>query len=175
MAGITNWTCRIDDIGPDGYVGVRQATAEEIGTLAGELGVEAVRSLEAEVRIKSIGGSGRYKLTGRVQAALTQSCVVTLEPLSTSIDEVIEVEYWPAEQIGPLSEGEHSVLEADTPEPIENGRIDIGRLVYETVSASIDPYPRKSDAALDADILAGANVNPKPESPFAVLAKLKKP
>ena len=99
-------------------------------------------------------------------------CVVTLEPVSAVARDELDVELWPAEDIGPMAEGEHSVLEADTPEPIENGRIDIGRIVYEHLAASLDPYPRKADASFDEIKPVGA-ADDKPESPFAVLARLK--
>ena len=34
-------------------------------------------------------------------------------------------------------------------EPIEHGTIEVGRVVFETLSAALDPYPRKSGATLE--------------------------
>ncbi len=48
-------------------------------------------------------------------------------------------------------EEEVEALSAAEIEPIEHGRIDVGRIVYETLSAAIDPYPRKAGAEFAAD------------------------
>jgi len=54
------------------------------------------------------------------------------------------------------------------------GQIAVGRVVFESLAATIDPFPRKPDAVLDwqspdpADAPGG-----KTENPFAVLANLK--
>ena len=175
MSGITEWSCKVEEIGPDGYAAERTATAAERADLTEKLEVDALDALSATVVIKAVGGSGRYRMTGRVRAAVTQACVVTLDPVSSSIDEEIDVAFCPPEQIGPLAEGEHSVLEADVPEEIENGRIDIGRVVYETLSAGIDPYPRKAGAEIESGVVEVGKADSRPESPFAVLARLKKP
>ena len=57
--------------------------------------------------------------------------------------------------------------EADA-DPIEDGRIDLGELVAETMAIELDPYPRKPGAGF-ADIIEDAE---KP-SPFSALSKLK--
>jgi hypothetical protein len=98
---------------------------------------------------------------------------VTLEPVAQAISEPIEVDLWPADEIGPLAAGEHSVLEADMPEPIENGRIGVGRIAYEHLAAALDPYPRRSDAAFEGRAQGPRGSGDVPASPFAVLAGLK--
>jgi uncharacterized metal-binding protein YceD (DUF177 family) len=172
MSGILDWSLKVDDIGPNGYHGSRFAGPEERARLAGELDIVAVDRLEARVEVRMVG-TGRYRLTGRVTGGVTQTCVVTLEPVQSPLDEELAVEFWPVEDIGPLAEGEHSVLEAEVPEPIEHGRIEIGRIVFEHVAAGLDPYPRKPEAAFDAEALGVGEQSSKPESPFAVLARLK--
>ncbi len=57
-------------------------------------------------------------------------------------------------------------------EPLEHDRIDIGRIVYEALSAGLDPYPRKEGAGFewtDPKAAEGAG------KPFAVLKKLRIP
>ena len=54
------------------------------------------------------------------------------------------------------------------------GQIGVGRVVYECLAGAIHPFPRKADAALER--VAASPVGSqdgKPESPFAVLAKIK--
>lgn len=172
MAGIMDWSLKVDDIGPDGYTAERSAGEDERLRIAQELDILSVEHVSAEVVVRAVG-TGRYRMSGSVRAEVTQSCVVTLEPVQSRIDEPLSAELWSAEDIGPLAEGEHSVLEAEIPEPIEHGRIDIGRIVFEHVAAALDPYPRRPDAAFDPERLGVGEQTSKPESPFAVLAKLK--
>jgi hypothetical protein len=51
--------------------------------------------------------------------------------------------------------------------------MDLGRLVFEIVAASLDPYPRNPDEALAEDGLTAAPRNAGPSGPFAALAQLK--
>ena len=59
----------------------------------------------------------------------------------------------------------------DLPDPIVNGRIDLGGLVAETLVLGLDPYPRKPGVAF-ADPTPAAPEPPE-ASPFAVLRGLK--
>ncbi len=56
-------------------------------------------------------------------------------------------------------------------EPIEHGLIDAGRIVFETLSAAVDPYPRKAGAEFHAD--AVATTASSEAGPFAALKELK--
>ncbi len=172
MAGFLDWSLKVDDVGPAGYAAKRPASVEECRQVALDLDAVSVERLSADVTIRAVS-TGRYRLSGRLEALLTQTCVVTLEPVQSRIDEELSAELWPAEDIGPLADGEHSVLEGDVPEPVENGRIAIGRIVFEHLAAAIDPYPRKEDASFDAEALGVGEQSSKPAGPFAVLSKLK--
>lgn len=172
MVGILDWSLKVDDVGPEGFEAKRAASEAERRQIAVDLEVVSVAQIFADVSVRAVS-TGRYRLRGRLEALLTQTCVVTLEPVQTRVDEEFSSELWPVEDIGPLAEGEHSVLEGDIPEPIEHGRIDIGRIVFEHLASSIDPYPRKQDASFDPEALGVGEKTSKPPSPFAVLAKLK--
>lgn len=167
------WSVKVEDVGPDGLQLQRSATAAERAALARALDIAMVGALHAELQLRASGSSGRYRLTGRIEADVTQSCVVTLEPVLSHVSEEVAVALWPAEEIGPMAEGEHSVLEADIPEPIEHGRIDLGRLVFEHLAAGLDPYPRRPDAAFDGLVQGPRGAGDAPASPFAALAALK--
>ena len=174
MAGILDWSLKVDEVGPSGFEARRSADEVERRQIALDLDLDiaSIEQLSAVVAVRAVG-TGRYRLSGRVEAQVTQLCVVTLEPVQSWIDEDLSAELWPAEDIGPLAEGEHSVLEGDVPEPIEHGRIDVGRIVFEHLAAGIDPYPRKTDASFDPEALGVGEQTSKPASPFAVLSKLK--
>jgi hypothetical protein len=50
--------------------------------------------------------------------------------------------------------------------------IDAGRIVFETLSASVDPYPRRAGAQFEGEELGDAAA-PGASGPFAALKKLK--
>jgi uncharacterized metal-binding protein YceD (DUF177 family) len=91
---------------------------------------------------------GRVHVAGRVRARVGQTCVVTLDPIETEIDEAIDLEFAPPEQIRELSDLVDATEEGadeipDPPEPISNGIIDLGRVATDALYLAIDPYPRK--------------------------------
>ncbi|MGN1285672.1 MAG: YceD family protein [Bradyrhizobium sp.] len=117
---------------------------------------------------------GSYHVTGRVQARVGQTCVVTLDPIENEIDDPIDVVFAPPEQIPQMADlvddAEESDEETpDPPEPIVGGFIDMGRLATDALFLGIDPYPRKADAVFEQEVEA-----PDPENhPFAALKALK--
>ena len=170
VGGILDWSSKVDEVGSAGTSAERTASPAELAQIAADLGVVSLEALTAKVVLKACGG-GKYRLTGHIEGRVTQSCVVSLEPVPARILEDFQVEFWPPELIGPPADGEQGVLEADIPEPIEHGRIAIGRLVFEHVAACLDPYPRAPEATFDA-AAHGVGAD-KVANPFAVLAKLK--
>ena len=150
-------------------------TFAEIGysRIAAFLGAQSLDELSISYRFVPIA-NGRLALTGHVEARLTQLCVVTREPVAERIDELLDLECWPDDQIGELpdeAEGEGlQALPQDPPVPIVQGQVDLGALAVEIVASAMNPYPRKQDAAFDWH-------DPKsegsPGGPFAGLAKLK--
>ena len=119
-------------------------------------------------------GRGRFQVEGRVQARIGQTCVVTLDPIESDIDEPIDLIFAPPEQIPEMAalvdEGAESAVEIpDPPEPIVNGVIDLGRLATDALFLGVDPYPRKPDAVFEVPV-----VPPDPEDhPFAALKALQ--
>ena len=116
----------------------------------------------------------RVHVAGRVRARVGQTCVVTLDPIETEIDEVIDLEFAPPEQIPELSELVDAAEEAeeeipDPPEPISNGIIDLGRVATDALFLAIDPYPRKPGVVFEPETEA---VDPG-DHPFAALKALQ--
>ena len=113
-------------------------------------------------------------MSGQVRARIGQTCVVTLDPIESDIDEAIDLVFAPPEQVPQMAalvdEAEHGDGETpDPPEPIENGIIDLGRLATDALYLAIDPYPRKPDAVFEPLVEA---VDPE-DHPFAALKALK--
>ena len=164
-----DWSEKATEIPVGGLERTRAATAEEKKYLAGKLDILDVENLAARYRIVSISG-GAYRLTGALAARVQQACVVSLEPVGSKIDASFEVEFWPElKSEEPVDEA--SVLSGSDTELLEHGTIPVGRIVFETLSASLDPYPRREGAEFNWQ-------DPAPDSsatnnPFAALSKLK--
>jgi uncharacterized metal-binding protein YceD (DUF177 family) len=163
-----DWTVETAAIPERGLKGSRTATDTERAALADALGLLSCDALEATYQIRSLS-DGVYLLEGGIDAAVTQACVITLEPVAGRVAEAFSVEFR-REVADDVAEEEAEILSAPDVEPIENDRIAVGRIVYEALSAGLDPYPRKEDAAFewtDPKLAEGAG------NPFAVLKKLK--
>jgi uncharacterized metal-binding protein YceD (DUF177 family) len=149
----------VDRIGPGGLDLEIVATEAECAALAVRLGVPAVLALSARFHLRR-GTEGRIAATARLAGRLVRDCVVSLEPFETAIAEEFALVFVPAALLG---EAIDVTAPADDV-PYAGSAIDLGEAVAEQVALSLDPYPRRPDAALPVD--DGA----VPDSPFAVLA-----
>jgi uncharacterized metal-binding protein YceD (DUF177 family) len=148
-----------------------EADAAARAAMAEVAGVRDVSAAHAAFDLSHRSG-GHVHVTGRIQAKVGQTCVVTLEPIENEIDEEIDLLFAPAEDVAPLidaddDDGESAVPEP--PEPIENGMIDLGRLATDVLLLAIDPYPRKEGAVFQPQVAAP---DPK-DHPFAALKALQ--
>jgi len=147
--------------------GLRLELAADDATRAQLAATARLRGLPeatAEVMLTPAGG-GKVQVSGRVRAVVGQTCVVTLEPVDTIVDEAFSVLFLPEEAVMPAAAAEDD----DPPEQIVGGIIDVGSLVTDYLFLGIDPYPRKPGATFDA-VASG----PAPEDhPFAALKALK--
>ncbi|HVX76662.1 MAG TPA: DUF177 domain-containing protein [Bradyrhizobium sp.] len=145
---------------------VREAMAEIAG-------LREILTANASFDVTPKSG-GRFHVAGRVQARIGQTCVVTLDPIENDIDEAIDLTFAPPEQIPQLAALVDETAETgdeipDSPEPIEDGVIDLGRLATDVLFLAIDPYPRKPDAIFEPVI---AEADPE-DHPFAALKALR--
>ena len=147
-----------------------QATRDAVA----DVGVlRAVLSVQASFDVTPNSG-GRFHVSGHVRARVGQTCVVTLEEIESDIDEPIDLIFAPPEQIPEMAAlvdeaGENDEETPNSPEPIENGIIDLGRLATDALYLGVDPYPRKPDAVFEPQVEA---VDPE-DHPFAALKALQ--
>jgi hypothetical protein len=161
---------QIPDTGLHRDIEADQATREAMAAIAG---LRDMSSARASFDLTPQSG-GRVHVTGRVLARIGQTCVVTLDPIESEIDEAVDLVFAPAAQVAEpadpdddAAEGEGSAEEQ--PEPFENGIIDLGRLATDVLYLAIDPYPRKPGVVFEAQVAA-----PDPEDhPFAALKALQ--
>ncbi len=119
--------------------------------LAAVHGLESVERFVAEMLVAPWKRNG-VRVDGRVEADVTQACVVTLEPLAAHIDEPVSAIFLPEDsRLGRegFGEGGEIVLSVDgpdSPETFDGESIDVGALAEEFFGLAIDPYPRKPGA-----------------------------
>ncbi len=151
---------RVDPMPQGGMAYVVEADASERAKLAKLNGLVELESLKATFELTPAPGR-KVKAVGRLAAKLTQNCVVTLEPLTSLIDEAIELEFAPE---GPATANPD---DEDAPDPIVDGTINLGAVTAEFLTLNVDPYPRKSGVEFEAP------TDEETASPFAALAKGK--
>lgn len=137
-------------------------------------GLREIIAANASFDLKLKSG-GRVHVTGEVHARVGQTCVVSLDPVESAIDEIIDLMFAPPEQIRRLAalvdEAAQSEDEEvpDPPEPIVDGVIDLGRLATDALFLAIDPYPRRPDAVFEPP----SEIKDPADHPFAGLKALQ--
>ncbi len=149
--------------------------AAERAALAEEFGLSALRKLrfEGEVRPR---GSRDWELAGHLGATVVQPCVVTLEPVTTRIEEDVARSFV-ADLPAPPPGAEVEMPEDDTLEPLPE-TLDLGRVMAEALALAIPPYPRSAGAELGEAVFTEAGKAPMDDAaarPFAALARLRPP
>ncbi len=128
-----------------------KANEEERAALAARFDLVELAELAAELVLKKRGGGATgavvVELTGRWHARLAQRCVVTLDPVPAALSDDVRLFFGtlaaPAADADPLDD-------EGSPEPIEDGVIDVGEAVVQLMGVALDPYPRAPGAELPA-------------------------
>lgn len=145
------------------------ATAEERARLARRLGIPSIERLEAEVKLRRERAGALLRLRGHMIAEVTQTCVVTLEPVHNRLVEDFTVLY------GEVPAAAAIEMDPDAEEEVEpwpEGPLDVGEAIAQELSLALDPYPRAPGAAAptgDEPDAVSEKVNP-----FAGLGKLRR-
>lgn len=127
---------RIDRLRKDRNEVTVEATPQECEALAVAFKIPAVRDLVGRFRVS--GPSSRLIVTGTVDAVVTQTCTISLDPFESTLSEPVEVVFTDTDiLVGTDAE------EADIPDPIVGNQIDFGTLTAEFLALGLDPYPRK--------------------------------
>ena len=146
------------------------ADETERASIAERLGLEELDCFQAHVTLNL--KDKLIEADGRILASLSQSCVVTGQPVPAHVDEPFSLVFMPEPRDG-HSDEEVELGSADCDVVFYDGAvIDLGSAIADTLALSLDPYPRSAgaEAALkEAGILTEAEAGP-----FAALAQLKR-
>jgi uncharacterized metal-binding protein YceD (DUF177 family) len=154
---------RVNEIG----VSLNRTLEPDSGTrakIARTLDLASLDAFTATLTIKPARTG--WTLSGRVVAEAVQTCGLTLEPLPVSIDEAFSLDL--VEAAEPVAGEEVEItLDDDSPDVIEDGRIDLGQYAVEQLALTLDPFPRKPGAEFVQP------EEPADISPFAVLKAIR--
>ena len=146
--------------------------ADERAAVADALGIIGIKKLRFEGELRP-QGKADWVLNATLGATVVQPCVVTLDPVSTRIDEEIARSY-----VAGLPEptaGEAEMPEDDSVEPLPV-TLDLAEVMIEALALALPQYPRADGAALGEAVFAAPGTAPMKDEdakPFAGLAGLR--
>jgi Large ribosomal RNA subunit accumulation protein YceD len=145
---------RVAGLPKEGQTLTIEASPAERDALAALYELPAIERLSATLSLRR-SGRGGVRIKGAVHGELTQVCVVSLEPFLAILDEEIDVRFAPrsGDEAGrrPSRDLEtFSMADQDDPDPIIDGKIDLGALAAEFFALGLDPYPRKPGASFQS-------------------------
>lgn len=145
-----------------------EADEAERTALARRFGLISINRLSAELALVAAGEE--VTATGRLHAAIVQSCAVSGDDLPVSIEEDLQLVFVPE----PVIEAEELELEEDDLDQLfyTGTSFDLGEAVAQSLALAIDPYACGPDADRVREE-AGLNA-PDATGPFAALAALQK-
>lgn len=168
-APVLSWSHAASEIPVAGLARKRSASSDERDAIKASLNLLALDDVDVDYKINRLG-AGAYRLHGALTASLSQPCVVTLEPVGETLDETFDVEFWPTLEQNATGQ-DARILEGRDVETLAGGEIPVGRIIFETLSSGLAPYPKKPDAQFEWR--DPAQYDPLKISPFAVLSDLK--
>lgn len=157
----------VDDLGPTGRAVELLPDAATRAALAKSFDLLDLPVLEVRGHVWPADDGAFLEFT--LKAHVVQRCVISLEPVASDIDEQVRLHYTPRAALHDEPETVEFDEEEDLPEPLTDGRIDLGAAVSEHLALALDPYPRRPDAVLPAAVEKDEKPNP-----FAVLERLKR-
>ena len=139
-----------------------EASDAECTALAARFGVLGIGGLRASLDLTA-EPDGSVIARGVLRAAVTQECVVTLDPVTQQVEEAVALRLLP-----PGRDPEDGPEDLDEIPSGRGGVVDLGEVLAEQLSLALDPYPRAPGAALPEEAQEAA------ATPFAALSALRR-
>ena len=184
----------VASVSAKGLAVIVEPAPSDYPAIAAECGVPAVASLRVSYKVMPRAG-GRFVVAGDLTARVTQTCVVSLESFESDLTGDIALTFAPTVETmdgwfdsdrrrrarrDDAPRATRRVVEAplpplsddqpDLPDPIVDGKIDLGAIALEFLVLALDPYPKKPGVAFDSVVVG----DDTPEATaFVGLAQLK--
>jgi uncharacterized metal-binding protein YceD (DUF177 family) len=147
--------------------------AEARAALARDLDLLGLRKLRFSGTLRP-EGAGDWVLDGRLGATVVQPCRVTLEPVTTRLDEPVFRRYL-AEMPAPPPGGETEMPEDESAEPLP-ATLDLAAVMAEALALALPAFPRAPGAEPGDTAVTEPGKAPLTDAelrPFAALAALR--
>lgn len=179
-----------DTVPDNGKHVILKASPEQCKAVAKRLDILELSFCEAELYLSLRNHGHILHVEGSLKAKVTQSCVKTMQRVESDIADEFEAWFADHSKAIPLSRARHDAVTLDTgeeipmleeqddPEPMVDGFVDLGDLVVQYLSLSINPYPRITEESgeegnyenplehKEKAVLGASNLRP---NPFAAL------
>ena len=147
-------------------------SANERRAIAEALGITGIKKLRFSGQL-SPQDRKDWVLSAQLGATVVQACVVTLDPVTTRIDEDLRRSY--VDDIPAIEASEIEMLVDETVEDLPE-TLDIAQVMIEALSLALPTYPRTTDADLANTVFTEPGVTPMSDDdakPFAGLGALR--
>lgn len=147
-------------------------TADERAEIAATLDILSIRKLRFAGTLTP-HGRHNWHLSADLGATVVQSCVVTLDPVTTRLDEEVTRTF--LADLPEVEAGEIEMPEDDTVEALPE-TLDLAAVMTEALSLALPAYPRAAGVELGEAVYANTGVEPlrdEDTKPFAGLAGLR--
>lgn len=155
-----------------------EAGADERRAVASRFGLISLDHLSASGTLDIFEPGCGARLDIVVTAEIVQTCVVTLEPVTSHIEDRLVIRFEPCDEAEGGTRVEAEILvdigDQENTEPLPENGIDVGEAVAECLGLALDPYPRSQEADSALDAIKGGAEKQDRISPFAALEQLKR-
>ena len=168
-----SFTVPASKIGGDDYNVSFDADERALALLAKRLNILSVEKMAGTATLRRQSDGMTIYVRGTIDAAVTQACVTTLEPVPDTIRETFEGWFLDESQatsftralkkkqeeegVGfdllPVEDDEFPMIsEQEEPEPLVGGLVDVGELAAQYLSLALNPYPHSEKALAEGPL-----------------------
>ncbi len=167
-----SYPLKIEDLDQNEHKFDINADKNELVDIREILKVESVKYFNAEIYLKRHNKQNLLSLWGIVRTDIELKSVISLNNFLRYYEIPFELKFDTKATYKDIAEM-NADIDADVPDIIENGTIDLADIALEQVALNLDDYPRAEGEVFDCTKYADFTEDER-ENPFAVLAKLKK-
>lgn len=150
-----------------------QPSPEVRAAIAVDLGLSALKKMRMKGKVAALGRHD-WRLTAEIGATFVQPCVVTLDPVTTRIDEIVERNF--LKEMPEYEAGSETEMLEDESSELLGPEIDLGAVMVEALALAIPLFPR-SDGSEMADLRitepGKTPLTDEETKPFAALGQLR--
>lgn len=172
MQNLFSYPIMVDDLTTASKSFQLQADKAQLAYIAEVLKVVSAQKFSANINVQYLKKEHLVEVSGDVVAELELTSVISLENFKKKYQSEFTIEFDTKANIKNTPEEEIDI-EADMPDPVIDGKIDIAEVAMEQIALVMDDFPRKDgeefhfNSEFDEETTQAMN-------PFSVLAKLKK-